>query len=538
MTFMLDPILASALARELDGLLRDTRVRGVLLEQEHREARVYTDTGVLVVRLGKGKAPVEVRILAAQDPPDSARKIALRISGVSAIPDERIVVVRMHRIRGHKAHYSLVVELRPSDANVCLAEGEDQIIRHILVRRESRGRRWRSGHPYPYPGPSERLGALVAPTAEEWRVALGDSVDPRLALLRGVAFTSPINAPWILEGGPSDEALQRWKDVVASTTGPNYLLPLPSGPQPYPHVLGYETPETVSLLDEFSQEGEAVDVGGIRRELLDRLERVRIQSEKRLATLERQLEMAPESGVIRGHGDLLLAKLHEVPRGVDEVELIDFEKNPVRLALDPSLTPHQNAAKFYEKAGKAERTHQRLPGLIEEARSQLAAWNRLHEAVEEGAITSDDLEEALPDPKSSKSKTGAPTYPYRTFRSSGGLEIRVGKGAKKNDDLTFRHSRPEDVWLHARHSAGAHVVLRWTHSDSPPARDLQEAAVLAAVYSKARTSGSVPVDWTRRKYVRKPRGARAGSVVLDRQETLFVAPDATLVERLAEADGS
>jgi predicted ribosome quality control (RQC) complex YloA/Tae2 family protein len=131
----------------------------------------------------------------------------------------------------------------------------------------------------------------------------------------------------------------------------------------------------------------------------------------------------------------------------------------------------------------------------------------------------------------------APSLPYRVYRSSGGLEIRVGRGARHNDDLTFHHSAPDDVWLHARHAAGAHVVLRWQGEDNPPARDLREAAVLAAVCSKARTSGSVPVDWTRRKYVRKPRRAPPGQVLVERVKTLFVAPDPALEERLRDAPG-
>ncbi len=89
------------------------------------------------------------------------------------------------------------------------------------------------------------------------------------------------------------------------------------------------------------------------------------------------------------------------------------------------------------------------------------------------------------------------------------------------------------MWLHARHAAGAHVVLRWTEEGAPPGRDLAEAATLAALHSKARTSGSVPVDWTRRKHVRKPRGAGPGTVVPDRVRTVFVRPDPSVAEALA-----
>jgi hypothetical protein len=124
--------------------------------------------------------------------------------------------------------------------------------------------------------------------------------------------------------------------------------------------------------------------------------------------------------------------------------------------------------------------------------------------------------------------------PFRTYRSSGGLEIWVGRGAASNDTLTFRESSPRDVWLHARDAAGAHVVLRWTNDDPPPARDLEEAAVLAAWHSKSRGAGLVPVDWTRRKYVRKARGGAPGLVLVSRAETIFVTPDERVERRLRD----
>jgi predicted ribosome quality control (RQC) complex YloA/Tae2 family protein len=110
----------------------------------------------------------------------------------------------------------------------------------------------------------------------------------------------------------------------------------------------------------------------------------------------------------------------------------------------------------------------------------------------------------------------------------------VVRGAASNDTLTFRESSPRDVWLHARDAAGAHVVLRWTNDDPPPARDLEEAAVLAAWHSKSRGAGLVPVDWTRRKYVRKARGGAPGLVLVSRAETIFVTPDERVERRLRD----
>jgi predicted ribosome quality control (RQC) complex YloA/Tae2 family protein len=156
--------------------------------------------------------------------------------------------------------------------------------------------------------------------------------------------------------------------------------------------------------------------------------------------------------------------------------------------------------------------------------------------VKAGTISEEEARAAL-GPRTTRSTTQPPDHgpalPYRVFRSSGGLEIRVGRGARHNDELTFRHSAPGDVWLHARHVGGAHVILRWPGPGNPPARDLAEAATLAALHSKARTSGSVPVDWTLRKYVRKPRKAPPGRVAADRVATLFVRPEPALLETLA-----
>jgi predicted ribosome quality control (RQC) complex YloA/Tae2 family protein len=134
-------------------------------------------------------------------------------------------------------------------------------------------------------------------------------------------------------------------------------------------------------------------------------------------------------------------------------------------------------------------------------------------------------------------RPGEPALPYRVFLSSGGLEIRVGRGAADNDALTFRHSTPDDVWLHARDAAGAHVVLRWNEDAPPPARDLKEAAVLAALNSKAKRSGTVPVDWTLCRYVRKHRGAPPGEVEIQRVKTVFVEPDESLMEGLRPDQG-
>jgi len=238
---------------------------------------------------------------------------------------------------------------------------------------------------------------------------------------------------------------------------------------------------------------------------------------------------------LRAIGDLILARYAEISRGASRLVANDFAGNEVTVELDPELPPHENAARYYDRAGRAERAATRLPSLLEEATADSDRMGALLDAARAGTVDAETVRAALPSrPSRRRSGNTPPALPYRTFRSSGGIEIRVGRGSRHNDDLTFHHSSPNDVWLHARHTAGAHVILRWTGAGKPPARDLEEAATLAALHSKARTAGSVPVDWTLRKHVRKPRGSAPGSVVADRAQTSFVRPDPALLETLTD----
>jgi predicted ribosome quality control (RQC) complex YloA/Tae2 family protein len=285
--------------------------------------------------------------------------------------------------------------------------------------------------------------------------------------------------------------------------------------------------------------GEASPAAVLGPELLAGLERRLEHAQRRVTSLEAELTELPDPARLRSIGDLILARYHEVPSGSESATLVGFDGEAVRVQLDPAEPAHANATRYYDRAQKAERAAERLPGLIQSARAEVAGMVGLLDSVRAGTADEEAVREAVGAVSAApRGEAQGPGLPYRTFRSSGGLEIRVGRGARYNDDLTFHHSAPGDVWLHAGQAAGAHVILRWPGPGNPPSRDLHEAATLAALHSKARTSGSVPVDWTLRKYVRKPRKSPPGRVVAERVETLFVEPDETLLESLADRPGS
>ncbi len=554
MSLVLDAVLVAALARELEARLRGARLRALRMDRARRSLALLFREGTLQLGLNAEAGTIAWHEPVAVEPGD--RPLAARLRGVRALPDDRVLVLELARARGAPPGVDLIVEWISNRWNAVLAEGPERIVRHVLVERAG-ARAPRVGRPWPAPEPSPRAGMDGWLPLERWR-ALLVPVEPgrrQRALLAAVAWTSPLNAEALLgaaagaatEGEPDardaehafDAGHRFWEELAAVALGsaePDpVLLWTGGGLQPYPLPLpGTPAEPQPTLLAAFTHAAAAVGElpAALPPALLDALAERAVRAWARADALRRELAENPDPATLRGAGDLLLARLAELERGVGRARLTGFDGRPVELDLDPTRSPQENASAYYKRAGRAERACARLPELIVEAEREARRLEGLVERARAGEVGTEALRAELPSLEEGARGPAAPTLPYRVYRSSGGLEIRVGRGARHNDDLTFHHSAPDDVWLHARHASGAHVVLRWRGDGNPPTRDLTEAAVLAALHSKARTSGSVPVDWTRRKYVRKPRRSPPGQVLVERTKTLFVAPDPRLEEQL------
>ena len=556
MSMRWDALLVRHTARELDECLARARLSAIRLDGVQRDVVLFFRESTLLWRLHPKRG--YFRIFAASEPGPGAIKMAMRVRRVYAPPDERLLVFELMPGRGRGRSRDLIIELLGNQWNCILTEGEERVIRHVLQTRVGK-RTLRVGQSYDFPAPSARGGADATIAVAEWRDLTSgfDEKERRKRLIANVAWTSPLNAgalldQWLGDSGQSGDEddrqdsgqtlWQRWASGKAETEP--VLLKSSRGLQPYPFVLPNEDIEQMEPVDSLIEALERVadhhSADGSRTALLDpillrRLERAIEKAERRVTRLIAELSGLPDEDTLRAIADLILARFSEIPSGVANVRLEDFEGKSVDVELDPALAPHENASTYYDRASKTTRARARLPPLIAQAESALETLGRLVERAASGTVFADEIEAAIPDDVVAVGK-GHPERlpPYRRYRSSGGIEIRVGRGARHNDDLTFHHSAPTDVWLHARHTAGAHVILRWNGPGNPPARDLEEAANLAVLHSKARTSGSAPVDWTFRKYVRKPRGAVPGSVVPDRVQTVFVEPDERVLETLVD----
>ena len=548
MSVAFDAVLVAALARELEERLGDARLRALRLDRAGRSLALLFREGTL--HFGLHPEAGTVTWHEPSDPRPEDLSLGGRLRSAKAPADDRVLRLSFRKARGSPSSADVLIEWITNRWNALVAEGAEAVVRHVLVELEGE-RAPRSGHPWKPPPPSRREGADGELPLERWqeRLLAADPKERRQTLIETFAWTSPVNAAALLgsaarENGRAAEAAleaghELWQELAAVALGRLEMAPVvlnsPTGLQPYPFPLTGADEEAVpTLLDGFARA--ACEAGMaplvVPAGLLDALNRHGVRAWARVESLRRELDEAPDPAAVRRIGDLILARLGDVPRGQERVSLTDFEGGTVVVELDPSLPPQENASACYERAGRAERARERLPLLITQAEVEARRLDALLERARMGELAVEALLAELPAGAKEAPRGGASSLPYRAYRSSGGLEIRVGRGARHNDDLTFHHAAPDDVWLHARHAAGAHVVLRWRGEGNPPARDLAEAAILAAFHSKARSSGAVPVDWTRRKYVRKLRKAPPGEVLVERAKTVFVEPDPAVEGRL------
>jgi predicted ribosome quality control (RQC) complex YloA/Tae2 family protein len=207
-----------------------------------------------------------------------------------------------------------------------------------------------------------------------------------------------------------------------------------------------------------------------------------------------------------------------------------------RIPIDPSLSARQNAEAMFGRYRRARRTGPEVERRRREAEGRLAGLaGRMEEAL--AARTLAEVE-ALSRKWQVRARGGAearsleapegergPAAQAREYHSSDGWIILVGRGARANDRLTFGIASPHDFWLHAAGWAGAHVVVRNPgRAAEMPARTLEEAAALAAWFSKGRGNSAVEVHYTQRRHVRRPRGAPPGQALLKRFRSVRVRP--------------
>ena len=263
---------------------------------------------------------------------------------------------------------------------------------------------------------------------------------------------------------------------------------------------------------------------------------------------EGDMHQATEHEKFKTWGELITAYAYQLEKGMLEAHLEDYQRGgEVVVPLDPRYTPIQNAQKYFKVYNKSRKTLIHLGNLMAENQAEIDYLESVLVSIQQAECTGDmeeiaeELEKGKPGKDKRQKGTGTrPRSTPRRFTSSDGLEILVGRNNRQNDNLTLKTSDPGDLWLHTKNIPGTHVIIRLprtvkTIHDVPDAT-LEEAALLAAHFSKARESEKVEVDYTFRSQVRKPGGARPGMVIYDNYWTLVVNPREDRVEKLLTSE--
>ena len=252
------------------------------------------------------------------------------------------------------------------------------------------------------------------------------------------------------------------------------------------------------------------------------LNRERAKLAKAVDAMQKEAEVSDRAGDYRHFGDLLMSQPNPTLSGVESVDVDDWSGERVSIELDSAMSLIENAQRYFAKGRKAELSakerKERLPATIKRLEEVDAKLLRLQ------TITDiNELESMVSDKPESKGQE--PATKYREFELADGYVLYVGRNASNNDELTMKFAKQNDIWLHARGSSGSHAVLRSPAGETkPPKKILEAAAMIAAYYSGARNASWTPVVYTLKKYVRKPKGANVGAVVLEREEVIMVKP--------------
>ena len=267
-----------------------------------------------------------------------------------------------------------------------------------------------------------------------------------------------------------------------------------------------------------------------KKELTAKLRRAFLQSERAVKAIQKELASSERAVEYEHTGHTIMANLNAIEKGEKEITLTDvFDgETPLKISLEPQLTAHQNAERYFEKSRKAKASRVESEERLSAEQKRVAALQvSLHDL--EGCESIDDLKKFAARHKieldSGTAQEEQNRIPFRVFTVAGGYEVWVGKSSANNDLLTTKYAKPNDLWFHARGAGGSHTVLRVAgKTQTPPHEAIMQTAAIAAYYSKMRNARNVPVSYCERKYVRKPKHAPEGTVLLEREEIVYVEP--------------
>ena len=518
--------------------------RWLYLSADNRAPRLY----LAPQRLRRGlDSPLPVGLLARRFVEGG------RLERISQPPWERVV---QFDVAGPEGEVQLVVEPMERRSNILLLR--DGVILECMRRVHAHENRMRTSLPaHPYKPPPPQRGKLdpLQPGEEELRALLAAVDDPRLRTRQFLSATllavSPLLAREAVHrsGAPADQRAQEadaaalwpalrsileplaardWQPgLAADETGPQAFSVYPLRCQP-----GWRPTETINaaLVAWYAAAHGADAYRAAKQPVGQALQQARKRLEARRRAMQGSMADDGECERLRQSGELLLAHQYAIAPGQDELRApYDPEGPELVVRLDTGLTPLENARRYFARYEKSRRAQRELPALLRQTDAQLQTLEQLTCDLELASSRPDidEVQAALQAlgmwrgrPRSGPG--GQRSVPLRHVTPDG-FVIQVGRNSRQNEMVTFERARAADLWLHARGVPGAHALIRDDGREIPD-RVIERAAALAAWFSAQRGERRVAVDVTRRRHVRRMRGAGPGMVSYRNERTLRVRP--------------
>ena len=263
------------------------------------------------------------------------------------------------------------------------------------------------------------------------------------------------------------------------------------------------------------------------------------RASKKYDLQEKQLQDADKKDIYRVYGDLLNTYGYSLKGGESSFTTENFydDNKEITIPLDKNKSAKENAKKYYDKYAKLSRTTKALSEEILKTKNDIEHLQSIQTALE---VSSDDeslsqIRQELVDfgyikKHSSAKKQKIASHPYH-YISSDGYDIYVGKNNYQNEELTFKVATGNDLWFHAKGIPGSHVILKSNNEEELPDRAYEEAAALAAFYSKAKDADKVEVDYIQKKNIKKVAGAAPGFVIYHSNWSMVATPKANLQQK-------
>ncbi len=574
----MDGVMLGFIARELDETLRDGRVDRVI-QPERDEIHLLIRAGGQNHRLVLSASANAARAHLSQhaktgpmEPPMFCMLLrkhlgAGRVQAVRRVGGDRILEIDIQALNdlGDAVTRTLVVEIMGRHSNIILRAADGRIVdaaRHI-GEDVSRVRQVLPGLPYAYPPSQGKLNPETA-TANEIEARLVETAG-RLdkAVSAVIAGFSPQAAREAcarigrettdlvqeIDAHAAAQALHGYLREMAQLGPcvvhknddgmPTDVYPFPQLHQPLAAYDAYEAGPSAAL-DAYFYERDRRDRMNQRSSALAHTLKNHIERcEKKIAIQTEALASAARMEEYRQKGELIQANLYRLKKGEPVARVENFYDEayaPVDIPMDVSLSPAQNAQRYFklyqkargartlaaEQKQKAEQELEYLEQMEDDLRkcTDAAGLSELRAMLEASGHVRKPVSRVKP-------RKEAPSKPM-LFLSCDGVEIEVGKNALQNERLTMG-AKGDELWLHAQKMPGSHVIV---HSAAVPETTLQEAAMLAAYYSKGVRSAQVPIDATLRRYIKKPGGTPVGFVIYTHQRTLYITPEEGAVRRI------